>query len=130
MYADLYAIYPDAQNKDAEALTSFFRANTDLGDRAQKLSVQTFKVLSKFGDFSAEEAAETLQEELDEEVDEPATTGGTKGSHHKPPPPATAAPVALAVNIQLQLPASAEGDVYDKLFAAMATHLKGLVVPE
>jgi hypothetical protein len=38
--------------------------------------------------------------------------------------------VALTVNLQLQLPESADGDVYEKLFAAMAKHLKGLIGAE
>ena len=38
--------------------------------------------------------------------------------------------VALTVNLQLQLPPSEDGDVYDKLFAAMAKHLKGLIGAE
>jgi hypothetical protein len=36
----------------------------------------------------------------------------------------------LTVNIQLQLPASADGAVYDKLFEAMAKHLRGLLTIE
>jgi len=49
----------------------------------------------------------------------------------KPPSTRTATEgVALTVNIQLQLPPSADGDVYDKLFAAMGKHLKGLVTLE
>jgi hypothetical protein len=126
MYSDLFAVYPDANKKDAEALTAFFRANTDLGAKAQKLSVQTFQVLCKFGDFSAETAAEALSEDT-KSAEEPARATG-KG--RRAPAVTAAAPVALTVNIQLQLPASAEGEVYDKLFAAMATHLKALLAPE
>jgi hypothetical protein len=128
MYSDLFSIYPDAHQKDAEALTAFFRANTDLGDRAQRLSVQTFQILCKFGDFSSEAASETLDEDRNDEAPEPEKQPDQK--RRTPPPPTASAPVALTVNIQLQLPPSAEGDVYDKLFSAMATHLRGLVLPE
>ena len=33
------------------------------------------------------------------------------------------------MNLQIQLPPSADGEVYDKLFAAMGKHLKGLITP-
>lgn len=36
-------------------------------------------------------------------------------------------PVGLTVNIQLQLPPSEDGVVYDKFFEAMGKHLKGLI---
>jgi hypothetical protein len=129
MYADLFSVYPNAHEKDDEALTSFFRSTTDLGDKAQRLSVQTFKVLCKFGDLSAGAAAEALGEEPDgveEEavVDAPAKTKPSRRSV------ATGSSVALTVNLQLQLPASADGEVYEKLFAAMAKHLKGLIDAE
>jgi hypothetical protein len=46
------------------------------------------------------------------------TTGGAAGD------------IALTVNLQLQLPASDSGEVYEKLFAAMSKHLKGLIGTE
>jgi Family of unknown function (DUF5343) len=130
VYSDLFSIYPDAHKKDAEALVAFFRANTDLGEKAQRLSVQTFQVLCKFGDFSAEAAADALAEHVQRES--PPSGGSSKKPKEREPlmPPAVVVPpVALTVNLQLQLPASADGDVYEKLFSAMAKHLKGLITP-
>lgn len=132
MYSDLFAIYPDANQKDSEALIAFFRANTTLGERAQKNSVATFQVLCKFGDFSAEAAAEHLEDEeagqAEDEDEPPRAGGGSRGGSRSTGPGSPS--VALTVNIQLQLPPNAEGDVYEKLFAAMAQHLKGLVGTE
>jgi hypothetical protein len=130
MYADLWSVYPDADQKDTEALTSFFRSTTELGDEAQKLSVRTFKVLCGFGDFAAGPVDAN-------EVPNTADTGSVGRAGQRDPvlqrTPGngpTGAGVALTVNIQLQLPPSTDGEVYDKLFAAMATHLRELVVPE
>jgi Family of unknown function (DUF5343) len=119
-YADLFALYPDAHRKDGEALRNFFRAQTSGGEQVQRLLVQTFQALTEFADFDAE-------------VPEEAITGDG-GSR-----PTAAARQArrervgtdipgltLNVNLQLQLPATSDGDVYEKLFGAMRKHLMGL----
>ncbi|HEU0246007.1 MAG TPA: DUF5343 domain-containing protein [Gaiellaceae bacterium] len=124
-YADLFALYPDAHRKDAEAIRNFFRANTGGGEQVQSKLVQTFQVLTEFADFDA-----------------PTTNGGstaaTATSKSSKPDAKTPAAVltpaahgltALNVNIQLQLPATADGEVYDKLFGAMRKHLIGLAEP-
>ena len=122
-YADLFALYPDAHRKDTEALRNFFRQQTTAGEQVQVKTVQTFKVLAEFGDFDSGSptektgAAETppkeekAREQEKEVVQKLARTGGG---------------VALNVNIQLQLPATADAEVYEKLFAAMNKHLIGL----
>lgn len=133
-YPDLFSTYPDAQRKDDEALVAFVRSKTDYGERAQQYAVRTFKVLAEFGDFEQAAAKKTIEETDTHEDDTPAdgtpvdqgrsvrrrTPAGTNGDGR----------VALTVNLQLQLPPSADGEVYDKLFAAMAKHLKGLVTIE
>lgn len=112
-YADLFSLYPDAQRKDGEALRNFFRANTTAGEQAQTKMVQTFQTLAEVGDFDS--------------VGEPASSGAkqtpreTKQTPAKKEVPQTG--IALNVNIQLQLPATADGEVYEKLFAAMRRHL-------
>jgi hypothetical protein len=119
-YADLFSTHPDAHRKDNEALRNFFRATTDAGDQAQQKMVQTFKVLTEFGDFDAVLPAA------------PAVRNGGEGQEKLSPKtpveqieqivPGTPG-VTLNVNIQLQLPATAESEVYEKLFAAMRKHL-------
>ncbi len=121
-YADLFSLYPDAHRKDAEALRNFFRANTSAGEQAQTKMLQTFQVLAEFADFDAEAPSST-----------PATQGASKAKKDNAQGGGTnsggaASPgLTLNVNIQLQLPATVEGDVYEKLFAAMRKHLVGLV---
>ncbi len=120
-YADLFSTYPDAHRKDDEALIAFVRSNTDYSEQTQRLAVRTFKVLAEFGDFdqSAESDTETdTDTETKKEVRRKTTVSPEAGT------------IGLTVNIQLQLPPSADGEIYDKLFAAMAKHLKGLVTVE
>lgn len=125
-YADLFATYPDAHKKDDEALVAFVRSKTNYAEQAQRLAVRTFKVFTEFGEFDADMPPDKLveQPEIDEEEKvSRRTSRRTRGT-------AEAGPVALTVNLQLQLPPSADGDVYDKLFEAMAKHLKGLISVE
>ena len=121
-YADLFSMYPDAHRKDAEALRNFFRANTGGGEQVQSKLVQTFQVLTQFADFGAEAPTPTgstpkdTRAKVDEKLAEVRV-------------PATVAPeLALNVNIQLQLPATSDGEIYEKLFSAMRKHLMGLTV--
>lgn len=117
-YRPLFELYPDAQQKDAEALQNFFRSTTSSGVTAQRLMVRTFQVLSEFGDFQGAGPASTV----------PSPKNGSGTAERTPAQVVRSAGggLTLNVNIQLQLPPSAEGDVYDKLFEAMGKHLKGL----
>jgi hypothetical protein len=120
-YSALFALYPDANRQDDEALMAFARSQTDYPEGTQRLAVRTFKVLVGFGDFDGSTASTSSGgEERDERG-----SGERSGSRGSSSPKRS--PVGLTVNIQLQLPPSADGEIYDKLFAAMAKHLKGLV---
>ncbi len=46
-YADLYATYPEAHKKDADALADYFRTKTGLGSRAVSALVNTFKAFAR-----------------------------------------------------------------------------------
>jgi hypothetical protein len=104
---------------DDEALVSFFRSTTDLGDKAQRLSVQTFKVLCRFGDPWAAAAADAIGDEVDKDdvrpSEPPAAVQSTTTQPTPRTPAVTSGGVSLTVNLQLQLPVSADGEVYDKL---------------
>lgn len=118
-YRELFDLYPDAHRKDAEALQVFFRSKTSAGVKVQQLTAKTFQVLCKFGDFGAGAVSpstpEPRQKKKGLEVERQGPTGGG---------------LTLNVNIQLQLPPSADGEVYEKLFEAMGKHLKGLATLE
>jgi hypothetical protein len=117
-YAELFSTYPDAHRKDDEALIAFVRSKTDYAEQVQRLAVRTFRVLTEFGDFD-QPAPEPEKIEAPEPM--PERQRARAGAA------ATEGKVGLTVNIQLQLPPSEDGAIYDKLFAAMAKHLKGLV---
>jgi hypothetical protein len=121
-YSGLFATYSDANRKDTEALIQFVRSKTDYAESVQKLAVRTFKTVCEFGDFDADAPDDADDDEVD------AKPKG-KASKAKAQQPAGGG-VALTVNLQLQLPPSESGEVYDKLFAAMAKHLKGLIGTE
>ena len=123
-YRELFALYPDAHHKDDEALRNFFRSKTTSGDKVQSLMVRTFKVLAERADFGGVSPSPTVPS-LEAKAAAPAkAAAGSKA------PQAGTNSLTLNVNIQLQLPPSAEGDVYEKLFAAMGKHLKGLATLE
>lgn len=120
-YRDLFDLYPDAHRKDEEALQNFFRSKVTAGEKVQRLMVRTFLAFCKYGNFDKADDPPTVpsRDESRHEGKAGEGQGGRRASK------ATGA-LTLNVNIQLQLPSSADGDVYDKLFAAMGKHLKGL----
>lgn len=128
-YADLFATYEDADQQDSATLQTYFRTHTGLGDKAQSFCVRTFKALAEFGDFGGTPAPLAEPKAIE-----------SSGESAEPEPEPAPAPVphqgqaggqalALTVNLQIELPPSADGEVYDKLFAAMGKHLKGLITP-
>jgi hypothetical protein len=123
-YSDLFALYPDAHRKDAEAIRNFFRANTGGGEQVQSKLVQTFQVLTEFADFDAPTTNGAGSAPTNAK-----TTRAETASQARSEIPAVPALAALNVNIQLQLPATADGEVYEKLFGAMRRHLMGLTEP-
>jgi hypothetical protein len=134
-YPDLFATYTDAHKQDSATLQTFFRTHTGLGDKAQSFCVRTFQVLAEFCDFSKPSRAKPAADagESAGDADAIASEGGdaarrsASGPDHSGAP--TPQPLALTVNLQIELPPSADGEVYDKLFAAMGKHLKGLITP-
>jgi hypothetical protein len=124
-YRGLFDTYPHADKQDDEALRTFFRSKTGGGEVVQTLMVRTFKVFVEFGDFSSAEPDGGV-----DPTDEKPPEDESKKVHGRSARAPQAGSVALTVNIQLQLPPSTDGKVYDELFAAMARHLKGLIAPE
>jgi hypothetical protein len=109
-YADLFKTYPDAPRKDIEALMDFFRSKTDLGDRAVSAIVNSFKALAAVAEFEG-------LEEIGEK-EEPHHERKKEARHD-----ASSGMPSLSITIQLQLPATENEAIYDKLFAALRKHL-------
>lgn len=119
-YQALFQTFPDAERKDSEALTNFFKAKTSVGDVAIKQMVGTFKALAQLGDFS--DTSET-----------PAVAAPSQPPLPTPNPITAASPLSTQIsgpsgitvnlNIELSLPVDATGEVYDAFFKAMKKHL-------
>ena len=124
-YPALFALYPDAHRQDDEALIAFARARTDYAAGVQRLAVRTFRVFTDFGDFDGAPAATRASAGGEKSRSESSEPGNARRSSVAAG--VEQSKIALTVNIQLQLPPSGDGELYDKLFASMAKHLKGLV---
>ena len=128
-YADLFATYPDAHRKDNEALQNFFMAHTDLGSKAVQSMALTFKSVCSFAEFEADATVTPAEKESKDPQDigndsaEPVNIA----LNGKPSTINTSNhPLTINVNIQLELPATSETDVYEALFASMAKHIMRL----
>lgn len=110
-YADLYKTHPQAHEVSKEKVKAFYRANTDLGDRAVTAIVSTYSTLCEMADFGdfAEGKADGSEEQPVKKGDKQPVLENT--------------PLTLNINLQLQLPATDDAAVYNALFRAMSTHL-------
>lgn len=120
-YAELFAQFPDAHLKDGEALRTFFSAHTHLGGVAISKVVSTFKSLCKLAKFD-EIQARSGAEEVEELVD-PARRATDLPRRFTSTAPQVASGMTVNLNVQLQLPPDATGEIYDKFFEAMKKHL-------
>lgn len=117
-YEPLFKTYPDADRKDNEALTNFFKVGTTAGERAIQFTVQTFRALCECAEFDATMVQSSI---LDSQTDKSGLHAVGKGTavlrdefNIRP---------TVAINIELHLPAADNPEIYDKLFAAMRKHL-------
>ena len=117
-YADLFSHYPDAHVKDDEALRTFFSAQTTLGAQAVAKMVRTFKAFCEMGDFSPEKStAPAKVKPTAKDADEvPSRVSAVKTKE-------IADGLTVNINVQLQVPPDATGEIYDKFFEAMRRHL-------
>jgi Family of unknown function (DUF5343) len=115
-YSELFKIHPNANDKDNEALMSFFSTRTKAGARVVDLTISTFKILCGLGDFKAEVPDIVLQP--GEPKDKPRAEAITKQVTGQP-----GKQLVVNINIELQLPATENADIYDKIFEALKKHL-------
>ena len=115
-YADLFKLYPDANNKDFQPLRDFFSGTTKAGENVLGLTVQTFKTLCEFAYFGAVPITVKPQTQT------PSQTQPT-------PQPLVQLPITreggvnINVNIRFELPMTKDPDVYDKIFESLKRHL-------
>lgn len=109
-YADLFKMYPDAYQKDSEALRNFFSGYTTGGERVLSAIVSTFQTLCADAKFDISEAVV-----------------GEAGAA-TPSPPAVSKTLdlqSLTINLQLTLPETTNSSVYEEIFKAMKKYLLG-----
>lgn len=117
-YSALFEHYPDADTRSPADLSNFFRANTDLGDRAISLMVRTFQVLCAQADFSAE------SDNGSGVADTGNGTSSTAASQLVAPPQTIESPApTLHIDFQVHIAADAPPEQIDKIFESMAKHL-------
>lgn len=115
-YADLFTMYENANQLDAEALQNYFAANTDAGSVAVARMVATFQTLVGLASF---EGSESPSPEESIELSKSRDATANKPHDMQARVPAS----SININIQLQLPADSKGDVYDRFFESMKKHL-------
>ncbi len=114
-YGTLFKTYPQAQQTDNEALRNFFSSHSNVGEGALRFMVGTFKSLTELADFGAD-APPAEEEEMEEER-------GPESKVIKVLKKTTGGGMTVNINIQLTLPASDDGTIYEKFFAAMKKNL-------
>ena len=119
-YSGLFDVYSDAYLKDAEALTNFFTSSTTVGEHAVSYMVRTFTTLCKLADFTSippsspeiklTTAAIAPAEEEESSVKIVDRAIAPQG-------------ITINVNIQLTLPETKDGSIYDEIFESLRKHL-------
>lgn len=112
-YEGVFSVYPDAHTRNRSELESFFSTHSSAGKQAIGKKVSTFLELCKLADFSATKVrVESAAMEDEPDIAESVTVArkSYKG-------------FAININIQLTLPETTDGKVYDAFFSAMKKHL-------
>ena len=106
-YASLFALYPDAYQKDTEALHSFFSSNTSVSATTLNFIMSTFKRLCSLADFTQNSEAIALTS--------PAAAGhiGAPAVIAHSQPVVSAGPgLTVNINVQLTLPENADAKTF------------------
>jgi Family of unknown function (DUF5343) len=116
-YADLFAVYPDANNRSTTELNHVFSTSSSGGAQVIAKTVATFKALVEEADFSLASA--------------PTETTMQAGPLHtpaapqaRPEQPSTTVP-ALHIDIQIHISPESTPEQIEKIFESMAKHLYG-----
>jgi len=114
-YSELFELYPDAEQKDEESLTHFFATKTDVGESSRKTMIATFKTLCSISDFKSPPLEIAKHQEV-------GRGEGKQGIQETAPTKAGLSP-SININIELQIPATNDPEVYKNFFEAMKKYL-------
>ncbi len=121
-YDKLFQQFPNANQKDEEALRTYFSVNSGLGAPAVSKMVATFRAFCEIGDFSSV-GNDVIGAKEQKTIHNPQPSPqNQQPSEAKIVESGGAAP-SVVVNIQLELPSDPTGEVYEKFFSAMKKYI-------
>lgn len=123
-YAELFKTYPNAHLQDNRTLRDFFRAKTDIGDRAISLIVTTFNALRELADFEIEKPPKEKPAIPEERIEKIEREIPREEAPSIPPLP------SIHIDLQIHLSPEAKPEQIDKIFESMAKHLKDFYRPQ
>ncbi len=121
-YADLFAVYPDANQRNQSDIDHVFSTSSSGGKQVIAKTVSTFKALAEQAEFPP--------------VNEQTDLRMPSGPLHTPavqPPTVTGRSSfgpTLHIDVQIHISPEASTDQIDQIFASMSKHLYGSKKPE
>jgi hypothetical protein len=113
-YADLFKTYPDAYQRDADAIRNFFSSKSSVADSTLRLAVGAFKALAAESTFDGTTPPDPR--------DSGGEGGDVTGSHENR---AKTGMPTLSVAVQVYIDKDMTAEQVDHVFASMAKHLYG-----
>lgn len=121
-YADLFAVYPDANQRSQSDIEHVFSTSSTGGKQVIAKTVSTFKALAEQAEFGP----------VSDQTDLRMLSGPLHTPAVQPPAGAGRAALgpALHIDVQIHISPEASADQIDQIFASMAKHLYGSKKPE
>lgn len=117
-YADLFAVYPDAQSRSNAELDHVFSTSSSGGKQVIGKTIATFKALVDEADFSVE-GETTMQLASSGPLHTPVVSSSGK------PPVTPSGDPTVHIDIQIHVSPEASTEQIDQIFASMAKHIYG-----
>jgi hypothetical protein len=120
-YSELFAVYPDAWNRQPQDIEHVFSTSSTAGKQAIGKAVATFNALAELADFQNTTASlGTADLQIDSgTMHTPIASGRPKLQQTMPE---SGAP-SVHIDIQIHIAPEANSDQIDQIFASMAKHL-------
>lgn len=120
-YAELFALYPQANSSSVADLTSVFATSSTGGEQVIAKTVATFRTLVEEADFGdIQEAGQTSLPS-----GELHTPAAPAMNPRLPVPPSNKAGPKVHIDIQIHISPESSADQIEKIFESMAKHLYG-----
>lgn len=117
-YADLFAVYPDANSRSQTDLDHVFSTSSSGGKQVIAKTISTFKAIAEQAEFGPV-AEQTDLHMPSGPLHTPAVSARPTGAA-----PTTSGP-SLHIDIQVHISPEASADQIEQVFASMAKHLYG-----